>query len=339
VLGATGIVGQRLVSLLADHPWFELHVLIGSDRSAGRAYGEVVHWLGPDPLPGRAARMVVQPATPERFEGRLVFSALDARCARELEPRFAAAGCTVISNASAFRDEPQVPLLVPEVNADHTALLAGGGPRIVTNPNCSTAGLVCALRPLAERFGVEAVAVVTLQAISGAGHPGISALDILGNVVPFIDGEEDKLEREPRKILGRLEDHRVLPADLAISAQVHRVPVVDGHLLAVSARLSEEVPLEDVRRAWLEFGNPLGALDLPLAPRRLLHVHDQPDAPQPRLHAGLERGMAVSIGRLRRCPVLGVRFVVLVHNTMRGAAGGAVLNAELLARQGLLAAA
>ncbi len=338
VLGASGVVGQRLVALLAGHPWFELAALFGSERSAGGRYGEAVHWLGPDPLPTAAAALTVRRAEPEGLAVDLVFSALEAGAAAELEPRFAAAGFLVVSNASAHRLAPGVPLLVPEINADHAALLPQRGGGIVTNPNCSTVGLACALAPLQARFGVEAVQVTTLQAISGAGHPGISALDILGNVVPFIAGEEEKLASEPRKILGRRAGGGIVPAELAISAQVHRVPVLDGHTLAVSVRLGERASVDEVRRAWLDYGQPLAALELPLAPRRLLHVHEEPDAPQPRLHAGLELGMAVSVGRLRPCPVLDARFVALVHNTMRGAAGGAVLNAELLARQGRLGA-
>nr|BCX02009.1 MAG: aspartate-semialdehyde dehydrogenase [Bacteroidota bacterium] len=340
VLGATGVVGQHLVRLLAHHPWFALQAVIASARSAGRPYREAVRWLLPDPIPQSVAEMSVLTAE-EIPEGvRVVFSALDAASAEELEPRLARAGYVVVSNASRFRMHPGVPLLVPEVNADHLELLAfqeDFAPGcIVTNPNCSTIGLVLALRPLQERFGLEAVEVTTLQAVSGAGYPGVSALDILGDVIPYIPAEEEKLQTEPLKILGDLRGQRIEPADLRISAQANRVPVLDGHLLCVSVRLRREADAEAVRACWLAYRSPIADLGLPSAPGRPIRVLSEQDAPRPRLHAHLGAGMEVSIGRIRPCAVGHVRFVALVHNTIRGAAGAAILNAELMLRRGWL---
>ncbi|MCS7082964.1 MAG: aspartate-semialdehyde dehydrogenase [Bacteroidetes bacterium] len=339
ILGATGVVGQQFVRLLAVHPWFEIRALVASSRSAGKPYGEAVRWLLPEPIPAEVASMpVLEPdALPEDVE--LVFSALDAISAEELEPKLARAGYPVISNASRFRLHPQVPLVVPEVNPEHLALIRHQGfgeGLIVTNPNCSTVGLVLALKPLEDRFGLESVVVTTLQAVSGAGYPGVPALDILGNVLPHIAGEEEKLETEPLKILGRLEGDRVQPAPVRISAQANRVPVLDGHLLSVSVRLRVDADPEAVRAAWLEYTSPIADLNLPSAPERPLRLFERPDWPQPRLHATADRGMSISLGRLRPCPVGHVRFVALVHNTVRGAAGAALLNAELLVRQGWL---
>ena len=246
----------------------------------------------------------------------------------------------VISNARTYRMQDEVPLLIPEVNPDHTALIErqrwGRGGFIVTNPNCSTVGLVCALKPLVDAFGVEAVQVTTLQALSGAGYPGVASLDALGNVVPYIGGEEEKMATEPLKLLGRLAGGRVEPASFTISAQCNRVPVLEGHLECLSVKLRREADVEAVRAAFLGFRSPIDGLDLPSAPERLFHVFDEAHFPQPRRHADLGGGMTVSIGRIRPCPVLDVKFVALVHNTVRGAAGGAVLNAELLIRQGYL---
>ncbi|HRC84525.1 MAG TPA: aspartate-semialdehyde dehydrogenase [Thermoanaerobaculia bacterium] len=339
ILGATGTVGQKFVQLLANHPWFEISALLASDRSAGRRYGEVVHWLEPSLVPPAVAPMTVLPpdAVPDCD---FAFSGLDSAAAGEIEPRLAQAGIPVISNAGAFRMEPSVPLLVPEVNADHAALVATQSfpGFIATNPNCSTVGLVMAAKPLADRFGLESLQVTTLQAVSGAGYPGVASFDILGNVIPWIRNEEEKLESEPLKILGRLSGERVVPASFGISAQTNRVAVLDGHLLSISARLGRRAEIGEVRRAFEEFGQPLAAWNLPSAPARALHFFDQEEFPQPRLHAGLGAGMTVSIGRLRRCPVADIRFVALVHNTVRGAVGGALLNAELLWRLGYLEA-
>ena len=340
ILGATGTVGQKLLLLLREHPWFEVTALAASERSAGKRYGEAVRWLEPEPMPARAASMVVQAAAP-LLDCDLVFSALDAASAAIVEPAFAAAGVPVVSNASAHRMNPRVPLLVPEVNPDHVALVRtqGDGPGfIVTNPNCSTVGLVLCLKPLYDAFGVEDVQVTTLQAVSGAGYPGVPALDILGNVIPHIPGEEEKIASEPGRILGKLGRRGVAPATMRISAQTTRVPVVDGHLLSVSVRLGRRARLDEVRDAFVEFTPPPRVATLPTAPRRALQVLDEAAAPQPRLHACAGGGMTVSIGRLRPCPVLDWRFVALVHNTIRGAAGAAILNAELLVAERLVPA-
>ena len=338
ILGATGAVGQKLVAMLAAHPWFEVTVLAASERSAGRRDRDAVHWLEPVALPERAGDLIVQ-GVASSLPCDLALSALAAATAREAEPAIAAAGTPVVSNASAFRMHPRVPLVIPEVNPDHLDLVATqefGGGFIVTNPNCSTVGLTAALKPLYDAFGVEAAQVTTLQAVSGAGYPGVPALDILGNVIPGIDGEEDKLETEPGKLLGKLAGGSIEPAPVRISAQTTRVPVVDGHLLTVSVRLGTRACAVDARRALAEYRSPIADLALPSAPTRFLTVLDGDAAPQPRFHASLGGGMTVAIGRVRHCPVLDVRFVVLVHNIVRGAAGAAILNAELLVARGLI---
>jgi aspartate-semialdehyde dehydrogenase len=338
ILGATGAVGQKLVALLARHPWLEVTAVTASQRSTGRSYGEVVHWLEATPPPTEVAALPVTAAEPP-LECDLVFSALDADAAREIEPAFAAAGYPVFSNASAHRMRPDVPLLVPEVNADHLRLVERqpyGDGFIVTNPNCSTVGLVLALKPLADAFGLDAVQVTTMQAASGAGYPGVPALDILGNVLPHIAGEETKLESEPRKIFGALAAEGAAEHPMAISAQANRVPVLDGHLLSVSVRFSRPADLDGVRAALAGFVSPLRDLELPSAPPRPLSLLAAPEVPQPRRHATLGDGMLVHVGCVRVCPVLGVRFVALVHNTIRGAAGAAILNAELAIRQGFV---
>jgi len=331
VLGATGVVGQKIVSRLAGHPWFELVHVAASERSAGRCYGAAVHWLDERPLPQAAAGLPVAEAG-EVAPVDVAFSALDAATARRVEPRWAAAGVPVVSNASALRMEPGVPLLVPEVNATHLDGLRRNGPGfVVTNPNCSTVGLVAALKPLADTFGIARVHVTTLQAVSGAGWPGLSALDILGNAIPWIDGEEEKLVRETGKILG----DGLLPAAFPVSAQTCRVPVLDGHLLSIAVTLRGSVSEAEARSALAEWGEA-ARLDLPSSPGAALHVFDDGPFPQPRLHAALGGGMTVSVGRVRRCAAGDLRMVALVHNTERGAAGAALLNAELLASRGLL---
>jgi aspartate-semialdehyde dehydrogenase len=339
ILGATGAVGQKLVVLLARHPWLEVTAVAASHRSTGRDYGEAVHWLEAAPVPVEVAALPVVAATPP-LDCDLVISALDADVAREVEPVFAAAGYPVFSNASAHRMRPDVPLLVPEVNADHLRLVerqATAPGFIVTNPNCATVGLVLALKPLADAFGLDAVQVTTMQAVSGAGYPGVPTLDILGNVIPHIAGEEAKLETEPRKILGTLAGDRVAEHSVTIGAQANRVPVLDGHLLSVSARCTTPAGVEDVRAGLSAFVSPLAGLGLPSAPARPVALLAPPEVPQPRRHATLLDGMVVHVGCVRPCPVLGVRFVALVHNTIRGAAGAAILNAELAIRQGLVA--
>ncbi len=338
ILGATGAVGQKFIEFLDGHPWFEITALAASDRSAGKPYREAANWIGASPIPENLAAQQVVACQPG-IDCDFVFSGLTADVAGAIEGAFAQAGYPVISNARNYRMHDDVPLLIPEVNPDHTALVARqrwGGGFIVTNPNCSTVGLVCALRPLEDAFGIEAVQVTTLQALSGAGYPGVASLDALANVVPYIGGEEEKIAAEPLKLLGTLTDGRVAPADFAVSAQCNRVPVLEGHLECISVKLRHDADAEAVRQAFVDFRSPLAGLGLPSAPQRLLHLFDDDRFPQPRRHVDLGRGMTVSIGRIRACPVLDVKFVALVHNTVRGAAGGAVLNAELLVHQGYL---
>ncbi len=338
VLGATGSVGQKFVSLLSGHPWFRVTYLAGSPGSQGIPYGERVRWLETTPLPRWAGGLVMEAPSPE-LPCDLVFSALSSTVASEIESTFVAAGVPVISNASSHRMEPGVPLLVPEVNPDHVEVLRGRPPGegfMVANPNCSTSGLVLALKPLVDAFGIRRVSVTTLQALSGAGYPGVPSLDILGNVIPNIPNEEEKLETEPLKILGRRKGTDVTPAELTISAQTNRVPVIDGHLLSVSVETEVRCSVEGAADALEGFVSPLLEMALPSAPERPVRYSRDPSFPQPRLHSGAGSGMAVSIGRLRPCPVLGLRFVALVHNTVRGAAGGAILNAEFLYEKGFL---
>lgn len=342
ILGATGAVGQQFVHLLENHPWFEITALAASERSAGRRYGEIVNWIGGGEPPKSVADMVVQEAKPP-LPCDLVFSGMDASVAGEIETAFAEAGIAVLSNARNHRMRADVPLLIPEVNPDHIGLISGQaypeGGMIVTNPNCATVGLVCTLKPLVDAFGVTGVQATTMQAVSGAGYPGVPSLDILGNVIPFISGEEAKVETEPRKILGHFDGTAVQPLEAVISAQCNRVAVLDGHMVSASVSLGRRVAIEEVVAALREFRSPLEGLGLPSAPERFLDVYDEGPAPQPRRHAWSGRGMTVSVGRIRTCPVADVRFVALVHNTVRGAAGGAILNAELLVRQGLVKAA
>src|SRR5436190_11563641 len=346
VLGATGVVGQRFVRRLAAHPWFVIRHLAASERSAGRRYAEACDWrLGGEPYAG-LGDLVLTAAEPESAPAPVVFSALDTAPAREIEPRYAAAGAWVFSNASAFRMDEDVPLLVPEVNAAHLALVdgqrAGRGwsGAIVCNPNCTATVLVMALAPLEAAFGIEAVIVTSMQAVSGAGYPGVPSLDILGNVVPFIRGEEEKLEAETRKMLGRCSASGVLPAALAVSASCNRVAVLDGHTEAVSVRLRGNPAIADVENALVTWTGEPQRRALPTAPALPLVVHQRPERPQPRLDLaeadGPSAGMTVHVGRVRSCPVLGVKLTVLGHNAERGAAGASLLNAELAFAEGRL---
>jgi aspartate-semialdehyde dehydrogenase len=340
ILGATGMVGQRYIQLLENHPWFEVAWLAASDRSSGKAYCEAVKWRLDTPLPDRIAKMPVSPADPIDAP-HVIFASVDAAFARELEPKFADAGCAVLSNSSAFRMTPNVPLVIPEVNADHLHLIEEQGSRkqsggyMVTNPNCSTIGLVMALKPVEERFGIEQIFVSTMQAVSGAGYPGVASMDILDNVVPYIGSEEEKMEAETLKLLGRMEAHAVAPLAAKITAHCNRVPVIDGHTECVSIKLKQPATHEQIIAAWEGF-RPLAGRDLPFAPKRPVQFAEQPDRPQPRLDRNRERGMAVTVGRLRPCGVLDWKFVLLSHNTVRGAAGATILNAELLASLGKL---
>lgn len=344
ILGATGMVGQRYIQLLENHPWFEVAWLAASDRSSGKAYGEAVKWRLDTPLPERIARMTVSPAEPEGAP-RIIFASVDAAIAREMEPKFAAAGCAVISNSSAFRMAPNVPLVLPEVNARHLEMIEEqpwreeSGGFIVTNSNCSAMGLVLALKPIEERFGIEQIFVTTMQAVSGAGYPGVASMDILDNVIPFIGGEEEKMETETLKLLGRLEGHAVTPLAAKMTAHCNRVPVVDGHTECVSIKLGNKLgrqaAREEILAAWAEF-RPLAGLGLPFAPEQPIEWAGQNDRPQPRLDRSRGKGMTVTVGRLRPCNVLDWKFVLLSHNTVRGAAGATILNAEMLASLGKL---
>jgi len=338
ILGATGMVGQQFISQLRNHPWFTLTWLAASERSEGRKYVEAAPWrLEASPPDGLGSRLV-QAAVPGRGP-RLVFSALDAGVAGEIEEAFAAAGHLVVSNARNHRLDATVPLLVPEVNADHLALAAsqraakGWGGAIVTNPNCSTVVLSMALAPL-RPFGLRSCIVTTMQAVSGAGYPGVPSFDILGNAIPFISGEEEKIEIETRKILGTLAGGRVEMHAVAVSAHTNRVPVLDGHTETVSVALGQPIEAADLRAAFEAFRGAPQELGLPSAPPHPIVYLDQPNRPQPRFDAMRDGGMTVSVGRLRPCPVLGWKFVTLGHNTIRGAAGAAVLNAELIVSRG-----
>lgn len=342
VLGATGAVGQRFIQMLAGHPWFEIAALTASDRSTGKRYADAAKWLLRGGMPAAVADMVLLPSEPDAIGPavRLLFSALPGGSAGEVEAALAAAGYGVCSNASAHRMDPDVPLLIPDVNPEHTELIRAQRARrgwsgfITTNPNCTTTHLVCALKPLHDAFGLAAVNVVTMQALSGAGYPGVSALDILDNVVPYIGGEEEKVEQEPGKILGALEGDAIRPADFAISAQCNRVAVRNGHLEAVSVKLRRPASLAQVTEALASYRGEPQRLGLPTAPDPAIVLFTEADRPQPRLDRLTGGGMATCIGRLRPDPLFDYKFVVLGHNTIRGAAGGSLLNAELLAAQG-----
>ncbi len=338
VLGATGVVGQQFVSRLARHPWFRVTWLAASERSQGKLYREAAPWRLATPMPGSSAERTVEACVPGKGP-KVVFSGLDASVAGDIEGAFAAAGHIVITNARNFRMDPLVPLLIPEVNADHLHLLdeqrrsKGWTGAIVTNPNCSTVVLAMALAPL-RIFNIRAVVVSTMQAVSGAGYPGVPSLDILGNVVPFISGEEEKVESETLKILGT--DGGRSPYPAVVSAHTNRVPVIDGHTMTVSVDFHSRPAIEEIGHAIRNFSGRPQELWLPSAPQPPLVLTEEPNRPQPRLDADLGGGMAVSVGRLRPCPVLQAKFVALGHNTIRGAAGAAILNAELMHAEGRL---
>ena len=341
ILGATGIVGQRFIQMLEHHPWFEVSWLAASDRSEGRPYAEAARWRLKTAIPEKVACMVVSPAKPDGAP-KIIFAALDAAIARELEPQFAAAGCAVVSNSSALRMQSDVPLVIPEVNGDHIKLIdcqswrRNSGGYVVTNPNCSAIGLVLALAPLHHRFELETVMAVTMQAVSGAGYPGVASLDILGNVIPFIKNEEEKMEEETQKLLGTLNGKSVIPAPFAMSAQCNRVAVEDGHTESVSVRLKKKAQPEEIIASWNEFQAEPQKLQLPSAPAQPVAYVSANDRPQPRFDVDAGAGMTSTVGRLRRCNVLDWKFTVLSHNTIRGAAGAALLNAELLKAKGYL---
>ncbi len=340
VLGATGLVGQRLVSLLSEHPWFELTDVAASERSSGKSYAEAVRWHLNAPIPEKARQLVVKGLEPS-LDCDFVFSALDSSVAGTAEEDFARAGYPVVSNSKNHRMDPDVPLLIPEVNASHLDAIAVQQKNrgyttgfIVTNPNCSTAGLVLVLKPLADAFGLEKIFVVTLQAISGAGYPGVATMDIQANVVPFISGEEEKMETEPQKLLGKWDGSRFVDAGLGLSAHCNRVPVLDGHLECVSLSLKKIASLYEVQEALRAFEVDAELAALPSALRNPIVCLDDENRPQPRRDVDTGNGMAAVVGRIRECPLLDVKLTLLSHNLIRGAAGAALLNAELIASRG-----
>ena len=340
ILGATGSVGQKFIQLLIDHPDFEIAELAASERSAGKKYGDVVNWMMAMELPQNIAAMEVKDAADINLDCGLVFSGLDASVAGEIEEKYAQKGYTVVSNSKNHRFDTFVPLLIPEVNPGHLDLLSYqsfGGGKIVTNPNCSTIGMTMALKPLMDSFGLKTVNVVTMQAISGAGFPGLSGMSIVENVIPFIGGEEAKMESEPLKILGKAGEKGVEPADITVNAQCNRVQVIDGHMESVQVSLKDKAEMQDIIEAWRSFKSEPQELELFYAPKNPIHYFTQPDYPQPRLHRNIEKGMAVSVGGLRPDKIFDFKFTVLSHNTVRGAAGGAILCAELMNKKGLIA--
>jgi aspartate-semialdehyde dehydrogenase len=339
ILGATGMVGQHFVKFLQGHPWFDLKWLGASDRSAGKKYRDAMTWhLGV--VPESVAGITVDECTPGNAP-RLLFSAMDASVATEIERAFATAGHVVVSNSKNHRMEPDVPLLVPEINPDHLRLVAGQQRargwkgQIVTNPNCSTVVLTMGLAPL-KQFGITKVIATTMQAISGAGYPGVASMDIVGNVIPFIGGEEEKMQEETQKILGEFRGDHIEPLAAKVSAHCNRVAVVDGHTVTISVELSSKPSEADLRRAFDTYTSVPQQRHLPSAPPRPVIYMEEANRPQPRKDAERERGMAAFVGRLRPCPVLDWKFVALGHNTVRGAAGAAVLNAELMHSEGML---
>jgi len=338
ILGATGSVGQKFIELLKDHPWFRISELGASERSVSKKYIEATNWIMKTPLPTNVAEIVVKECLPN-FESKLIFSGLDSSVAEQIETDFANAGYFVISNSRNHRFDKDVPLLIPEVNADHIELIKSqpykGG--IVTNPNCSTIGMILAIKPLHDAFKIKKINVVTMQALSGGGYPGVSSMDIIDNVIPFINGEEEKLETEPRKILGKLGNGEIIfDNNIKISAQCNRVAVIDGHLETVQVEFENKPTKEQIIDTWKNFKGIPQELKLPFAPIKPVHYFSQNNLPQPKLQRNIENGMAVSVGRLRDDSLFHYKFVVLSHNTVRGAAGGTILNAELLKALGYL---
>lgn len=342
ILGATGMVGQRFIQLLEDHPWFEISELAASERSAKKPYGEAVsgRWKLETPIPDKAASMMVKECKPG-LDCRIVFSALDAGIAGSVEEAFAKAGYVVSSNSRNHRMDEDVPLLIPEVNAEHTSIIEhqkkkyNGKGYIVTNPNCSTIGLVLALAPLHKKYGINKLVVTTLQALSGAGFPGVPSLDILDNVIPYIGGEEGKMESESLKLLGTLKGGKFVYADIKISASCNRVNVKDGHLECVSIAMDKKTSIDEITFTLKDF-NPLKGLNLPSSPPQPILVKEEDNRPQPKYDRDLGKGMASIVGRIRECPVLDYKFLILSHNTIRGAAGAAILNTEYLKVKGML---
>jgi aspartate-semialdehyde dehydrogenase len=340
ILGATGMVGQHFVKFLQNHPWFEITWLGASDRSAGKPYREATSWRLDGGMPTSVQHINVEECKPAKAP-RLVFSSMDASVATEIEREFAQAGHVIVSNSRNHRMEPDVPLLIPEVNPDHLKIIPyqqrkrGWKGQIATNPNCSTMVLAIALAPL-KQFGITRVIAATMQAISGAGYPGVASMDINANVIPFVGGEEEKMQQETQKILGEFTGEGLRPLNAKVSAHCNRVPVVDGHTVVVSVEFERKPSQDDILRALVNYRGIPQERKLPSAPPRPIIYMEEADRPQPRRDAERERGMATFIGRLRECPVLDYKFVALSHNTIRGAAGAAVLNAELMYSEGLL---
>jgi aspartate-semialdehyde dehydrogenase len=344
VLGATGSVGQRFISLLDNHPWFKVVALAASDRSAGQKYAQATRWVLDVPMPDYAKGMVIVPASTDAVQAKIVFSALHTEIANELEPQFAKAGAAVCSNASSYRRGEDVPLLLPEINADHIHLVQhqrknkGWSGCIVTNPNCTSTGLTIALKVLDNAFGVKKVFAVSLQALSGAGYPGVPSLDIMDNIIPNVanGGEEEKVEWEPRKMLGKINDDKIDLADIRFSVHTNRVAVIDGHTVCASVELVNQTDPKTAEAVLRNYAAPESARDLPSSPRPVISVREEADRPQPRLDRLTGEGMTTVVGRLRRDPILDLKFVVLSHNTIRGAAGASIYNAELLVNENLL---
>ncbi len=340
VLAATGSVGQRFIQLLDCHPYFKVVALTASDRTVGKTYGEACHWILPGDMPTWAREMVIQPTAPDSASVPLVFSALPAEAAVEVEPAFAKAGSMVCSNASSYRMAPDVSILFPEVNPGQTDILPiqrkirGWSGGIITNSNCTSTGVTVALKPLQDAFGLKKVFAVSMQALSGAGYPGIPSIDIIDNVIPFIKGEEEKVEIEPRKMLGKVVGQEIVPADFVISAHTNRVAVVDGHMVCLSVELDKKASPEEAIAALRNYQAPEISRDLPSAPNPVIVVRDETDRPQPRLDRMTGKGMATVVGRVRKDPLFDLKLVILSHNTIRGAAGGSIYNAELLVKQG-----
>ena len=336
VLGATGMVGQKFVQLLENHPWFEISSLAASERRVGKIYGEEVNWIVSANVPDCVRDMEMVAMDPKSVDADIVFSALPSSVAKEVEPKFAEAGFVVASNASTYRMVEDVPLVIPEVNPEHLELVEvqkrnrGWDGFIVTNPNCTTIMLVITLKPLVE-LGLRSVRVASMQALSGAGYPGVPSMAIMDNVIPYISGEEEKVEEEPLKLLGKFDGNRIVPAELKVSASCHRVPVTDGHTEAVWAEFDRNVEVEDVVNAF----TGLKSLDLPTSPEKVIVVRNEVDRPQPRLDRDEGKGMSVVVGRIRK-DEWGIKYIVMGHNTVRGAAGASILNAELMVKKGMI---
>lgn len=338
ILGATGSVGQKFIELLSNHPWFEIIELCASDKSAGKKYKDAVDWFMTTGLPQKIGEIEVQKCE-SKIKSKVIFSGLDSSVAGKIETEFAKNGCIVISNSKNHRMDEDVPLLIPEINPEHLELVKSqnyGEGFIVTNPNCSVIGLAIALKPLADNFGLEAVNVTTMQAISGAGNPKTVNLDIEDNVIPLINGEEEKVETEPKKILGILEDEKINFEGFTLSAQCNRVNVTDGHTECIQVKLKKKVTVNEIKNAWNNFTGEPQKLKLPLAPQKPIQYFEEEHFPQPKYQRNIDKGMAVSVGRLREDPLFDFKFVILSHNTVRGAAGGAILCAELMKEKGFI---